>query len=221
MFSKNALVCATAIGLAMAFAAPASAKTYTSSAAFASGVGPLSTEDYGAYSAGDLVPDGSTLGALTYNFSTAGGMGGVITGFYNSFTGLSLAAKQVAGPLDPADFFYGGDSFTVTFPTPVRAVGIFSNVNIPTAMALTTSTGSASTAGTVYDTSTFIFLGYTSPTPFTSASFFYSSSANVPQIEWSTFAGVPEPSSWALMLVGFAGLGAAVRGARRTVRAAA
>lgn len=198
----------TALTLALAPVA-ASAVTFTSSSAFNAATSGLSAENYGAYTAGTLIPDGSSLGALTYSFTTGAGLGGVVTSFFNNFSGLSLAAKQSAGPLDSSDFFFSGEGFTVTFPSPVTAVGIFSNTNLPTAVTLDTSSGSAATTFVVYDTGTFGFLGFGSSTPFSSATFSESgSSFNIPEIEYGAFTGtVPEPSTWALMLLGFAGLG--------------
>jgi PEP-CTERM motif len=200
-----------ALALALA-ASPAAADTFSSSADFAAATNSLSVEDYGAYTPGQLIADGGTLGALTYTFSTGSGLNGVVTNLYNSFTGNSLAAVQDDGPLDNSDFFYGAESFTVFFPTAVTAVGIFSNINIPATADLSTSSGTASVTTAVYDVSTFGFIGFTSSTPFTSATFTSTSSFNIPEIEYgSANAGIPEPTTWAMMLAGFAGLGAVLR----------
>jgi PEP-CTERM motif len=208
---SRSMLCAAVSGLAFALATvAASAVTFTSSSAFKAATSGLSVEDYGAYAAGTLIPEGSSLGALTYSFTTAAGLGGVVTNIYNSFSGNSLAAKQSAGPLDRSDVFLSGEEFTVTFPSPVTAVGIFSNTNLPaSSVTLDTSAGSAATTFVVYDTLTFGFLGFASSTPFSSATFTQSSpDFNIPEIEYGAFTGtVPEPSTWALTLLGFAGLG--------------
>ena len=186
---------------------PAKATTYTSSAAFGAATTGITTDNFGSYAAGALVPDGSSLGGLTYTFNTSAGLGGVITaGFYNSFSGNSLAAKQVGGGLSSSDFFYNNEGFTVVFPTAVTAFGIFSNTNLPIGATLVTSSGTAATTFTTYDTSTFGFLGFTSPTPFTSATF-TSSIFNIPEIEYGSVSAVPEPSTWAMLILGFAGVG--------------
>jgi hypothetical protein len=190
----------------------ANAETFTISTEFTAATVGLTTDDYGSYSAGTLVPSGSTLGTLTYSFSTASGLGGVVTNLYDSFSGNSLAAKQVSGPLDISDFFLPNESFTVTFPTPVTAVGIFSNVNLPLSSEISTTSGDTGSINyTVYDTLTFTFLGFTSTTPFTSATFSSTSPFNIPMIEYgaAAVAAIPEPSTWAMMLIGFAGLGLA------------
>jgi hypothetical protein len=198
--------------VALIAASAAHAATFTSSALFNASTTGLTVEDYSSYAAGTLVPDGSSLGALTYSFSTGAGLGGVVTNVYNSFSGNSLAAKQVAGPLSNADFFYNNESVTVTFPTAVTAVGIFSNTNLPISASLSTASGGAVTVFTTYDTATFGFLGLTSSTPFTSATF-TSSTYNIPEIEYG--AAVPEPATWALMLIGVGGLGAGLRSRRK------
>lgn len=184
---------------------------YTSSSAFNAAAHDLSSDNYGAYSAGQVVSQGGTLGQLTYTFNVASGLAGIITDDYNSFSGNSLAAQQVAGPLSGSDYFFGGDSFTVTFPTPETAVGIFANINLPTTLTLTVGGVSGNDDVTVYDTSTFGFIGLISSTPFTSVTFSANGSYNIPEIE---FGNVPEPASWALMLAGFAGLGGLVRSRR-------
>jgi hypothetical protein len=53
-----------------------------------------------------------------------------------------------------------------------------------------TSSGTASTTWTTYDTATFGFLGFTSSTPFTSATFTQSGSTyNIPEIEYGFVPG--------------------------------
>ena len=208
---NRSMLCAAVSGLAFALApVAASAVTFTSSSAFNAATSGLSVEDYGAYTAGTLVPDGSSLGALTYSFTTGAGLGGVVTNFYASFSGNSLAAKQLGGkPGD--DYFLSGEGFTVTFPSPVTAVGIFSTTNLPVSVTLDTSAGSAATTFVVYDTTPYFgFLGFASSTPFSSASFTQLDLPfTIPKIEYGAFVGttVPEPSTWALTLLGFAGLG--------------
>ena len=105
------------------FGGSAHATAFTSSTAFLASASGLTTEDYASTTAGTLIADGGALDGLTYSFATTGGMGGEITELYNSFTGLSLGAKQVSGPLSSQDFFGGGDSFTITFAHPETAVG--------------------------------------------------------------------------------------------------
>lgn len=196
---------------AFALTATAEAGTFTSSAAFLAATSGTTVEDYGTTTAGQLIPNGSTLDGLTYTFSTGAALGGVITDQYNSFSGLSLAAKQVAGPLSSSDYFLGGESFTVSFPSPVTAVGIFANVNPNTGnYDLSTSAGFATTGSSTYDTSTFVFVGLTSATPFSSVTFVSEDASlgvyNIPEIIYGQ-ASVPEPGTLAILGVGLLGLG--------------
>lgn len=153
-------------------AAPALAgvTTYTSSAAFntaASGI-PLTAENYSTGLNGEAIANGGTFDGLTYSF-TAGPSGtltsGIITNQFNSFSGLSLGGQQSGG----ADFFFGGDSVTITFANPVNAVGAFFNVNANSGdFVLASAAGDATTGSASYDTSTFVFDGLISSTAFSS-----------------------------------------------------
>jgi hypothetical protein len=216
IFNCASMMAVGALALTALAATPAAADTFSSSAAFTAATNSLSVEDYGAYTPGQLIANGGTLGVLTYAFNTGSGLNGVVTNLYNSFTGNSLAAVQDGNPLDSSDFFFPAESFTVFFPTAVTAVGIFSNINLPATADLLTSSGSATVTTLTYDTDTFGFIGFTSSTPFTSATFTSTSGFNIPEIEYgSANGGIPEPAAWAMMLAGFAGLGAVLR--RRAV----
>src|SRR6516225_1869777 len=98
-----------------------------------------------------------STGLLTFTAGPIGTLqGGIITNLFNSFSGLSLGGNQSGG----AQFFFGGDSFTVTFPSPINAIGAFFNVNLNSGnFVLATAAGSATTGSATYDTSTFVFDG--------------------------------------------------------------
>jgi hypothetical protein len=221
------LLGAAALAAMTLAAAPAQAAvvTYTSSTAFnaaASGI-PLTVENYSTGSAGQLISNGGTFDGLTYSF-TAGPSGtltgGIITNQFNSFSGLSLGGNQSTG----AQFFFGGDSITITFANPVNAVGAFFNVNPNSGnYDLQSLVGTATVDSATYDTSSFVFDGLISTVAFSSITLSSTSttfgSFNVPEIEFgaSPTQAVPEPFTMSLFGAGLAGA-AAIR--RRKKKAA-
>jgi hypothetical protein len=128
---------------AVAGSARADIFTFTDSAAFfaAIGGGTLTTEGYEGPAVNTLIPGGTMLNGVTYNFSapTLGGSQGQgrIDNFYAGFGNQSLAIFRTTtstelafpDPPEPSDqsFFYPGESVTLTFPNAVNAVGIFFN----------------------------------------------------------------------------------------------
>jgi hypothetical protein len=206
-FAAGCLLAASAL----THPAAATVVDYTNSAAFdAATVGDSLTVEL--YASGPAtIANGGSLDGLTYNF-TAGPagtlLGGIITNKFNSFSGLSLGGNQSGG----AQFFFGGDSVTVTFAAPVNAVGVFFNVNLNSGnYDLDTAVGDVSTSSAAYDTPTFVFDGITSTTAFSSMTLVSENdslgSYNIPEITFGVPApvGVPEPAS--LPLLGCALLG--------------
>ncbi len=206
----------------LALSLPAGAQTtYTSSAAFFAALGsaPFTTEGYEGPAVNSLINNGGTLDGLTYSaFPT--GTQGRIDNNYNKFDNQSLALQRGT---DNTSFFFGGDSFTVTFPTPVKAVAVFFNANHTTNSSngdffIQTSAGTANT-GLAYDQSTFYFAGLISNTAFTTATIGSSSAGpnvfNADNLTYSP-AAVPEASttvSFGLLLA--LGLGGVVVAAKR------
>jgi len=183
--------------------------TYTSSSAFNTAIGsPGVAEDYATFTAGTLINPGSTFNGITYTSFNLGALGtqGFISNQFNSFTGVSLGANQNNGA---AEFFFDGNSFDITF-APTLAIGVFFNVNLNSGtFGITTSAGTVTNNGSTYDTSTFVFAGLVSDTPFTSAHIFSDSrgngtaSFNIPEIILGQNAQAsPEPGSIALTALG-------------------
>jgi PEP-CTERM motif len=199
----------------------AAVTTYTSSAAFDSAISGYSTftENYGGLSAGTTISAGQTVDGITYTAFTPGPLGtllgGIVTNQFNSFTGNSLGGNQNSGQ----QYFFGGDSVTVTFAAPVNAFGLFFNVNANSGdYGFSTSLGTATTGSATFDTRSFVFAGLVSTdATFTSATFFSTNTAvgsyNVPEI---ITASVPEPSGLCLLGLGALGLiGYSCRAARK------
>ena len=202
----------TALFLTLLTSSPALASivTYTSSTAFEAALAgaPTLVENYGTLSAGTLIGPGSTLDGITYtsfNLGSSSTQDGIISGQFNSFSGVSLGADQNN---DAAEFFFDGESFDISF-APTYAIGVFFNVNANSGtFGILTPAGNASTGSSSYDTSTFVFAGLISSTPFTSAEIFSTSggngtaSFNVPEIILAPTA-TPEPAALTMTASGF------------------
>jgi hypothetical protein len=219
---KRHTVSAALVAASLTIGTPALAgvTTFSSSSDFAAATSglTLSVEDYGSYSAGQPIANGGSLGGLTYSFTAGPGgtlIGGIVTNQFGSISGLSLGGSQSSAE----QFFFGGDSVTITFAHPVTAVGAFFNANLNSgSYDLATSVGALSVGSTSYDTSTFVFDGLVSTTPFSSITLSSTDtnlgSFNIPEIEFGP-AGVPEPATWALAIVGFLATGLMLRVAQR------
>lgn len=193
--------------------AAAAVITYTSSATFSAAASPNVFETYATGTNGHAIANGGSFDGLTYSFSTgtdtaANLTGGILTNAFNSFSGLSLGGTQSTGQ----DFFFGGNSITVIFPSFVSAVGVFFNVNANSGTySILAPVGDATTNSTSYDTRTFVFDGLTSTTPFDSVTFESNNvtlgSFNIPEIEYTTVptSTVPEPFTLSLFGAGLAG----------------
>ncbi len=192
-------------------------------AALISFIAPLSAQAGVSFiSYGTALPTGESL--IT-DFSTSAGLtgGNLVTG---SAGGVTAAPAYSASTFDTDQYLSvpGGGSATLTFaPTTevsvyVGSLDTYNTLSFGglgaasyTGSALGSISGAADGNQTAANTNgRFVF---TFAKPVDSATFVSSTNA----FEVASVAGVvPEPASWALMLIGFAGMGGAFRANRRT-----
>lgn len=207
----------------MAMPATAATLTFTDPQSFAAALGGTATavDSYENVALGTVVLSGTNLNGVTYNFS--GGRTGQVNNAFNRIGTRSLEAlADNTGP----NFFIPGNSVTVTFAGPQRAIGGFFNANLsPVDQLFLAVPGTILTGGGPgdrYDIETLFFLGIISDTPFESATFgALAGTTGVFNFDnLTSVAYVPEPASWAMMVVGFGCAGWAMRRRKRSLRAA-
>ncbi len=190
-------------------------------ASFLAALSGVSTEDFSS------VPLGSASAALTFTGS-AGAINGTLTG------GGQVVNAPVTGTFaTSATQFYDNQfsAFTVAFTSPIAAFGFYGTDvgDVNTALQITLDSGLASQrVFTVANTlngnnGSLLFWGITdTANPFTTVTFAQSGSdrfgfddLTVGDARQVT-GGVPEPTTWAMMVLGFGAIGGAVR--RRTAK---
>ncbi len=164
---------------------------------------------------GTALPAGETL--IT-DFSTNAGLTGgtLVTG---SSAGITAAPAYSDTTSDTAQYLSvpGGDTATLTF-APEKEVSVYiGSLDDYNTLSFggpggATFTGSAlsAIAGSAHANGRFIF---DFAAPVTSATF--SSTSNAFEVASVAGGAVPEPATWALMLIGFGGAGIGLRSSRR------
>jgi len=202
--------------LALSLATPAFADTLASlnRATFQAAAPALTLQDFDAFADQSLL---TSDGQVTYGSSTGTPL---VTNNY-----LTSTAPNGLGRTD-VGFFLGADSAIFTFLNPITAFGIDINTFATTTgsydVVLDTGDDALSIFETFPGTGTGQFIGFVSNTPFTTVTL----SANtgfaytLDTLLYGTreaVAGVPEPATWAMLLLGFGALGFALRRHKPTV----
>jgi hypothetical protein len=201
--------------IAMASPAAAAVVEYTSQAAFNAATTGVSTFTFDQGNVPPLFtfePSPSTFNGVTFeDLSTPN----------NAITGHSASLVLVSASTTPT---YGQDFLAFQNEDPsilgtissagATAFGFTfgSYVNVGSSATLTLNTGESFT---ITPDTVAQFIGFTSDAPITSIALNYDDSFTFDVLSVSSGVagapGVPEPVSWALMLVGFGGLGAVMR----------
>lgn len=200
--------------LALSLASPALADTLPSltRATFQAAAPALTLQNFDSFADGSLL---TTDGQISYASSTGTPL---ITNDYLTTTAPNGLGRSGVG------FFLGSDSATFTFLNPITAFAIDINTFATTAgsydVVLDTGDDAFSIFETFPGTGTGQFIGFVSDTPFTTVSL----SANtgfaytLDTLLYGTreaVTGVPEPATWAMLLLGFGLVGGAMRSAKR------
>jgi hypothetical protein len=178
--------------------AQAATFTFTSSENFFDSLdtAPRFTETFDGSPTDTIISPGTTLNNITYQ-SFYGPLAGRIDTNFSRFGNGSLAAERDDNLATP-DFFYPGESFSISFAQPVYAIGIFFNASpthkdsdfyIETPVGIATTGGNSSN----YDLNTFFFAGLVSDTPFTTATIGSRKSGRSYNVDNLTYAIPPEP----------------------------
>ena len=167
----------------------------------------LEVQDFDSFSAGSTLLDDGFI-----SYSTTGG-DPLVTSFFLPSTGSNgLGATDVG-------FFAPTDTLTLTFASEINAFGIDINTFATDDAAYRVVLSTGDDAFSVFDpfagAGTGQFLGFVSDTPFTSLTL-SAESGFAYTVDTLQSGAVPEPGTWALLLLGFFGIGAAMRRANAT-----
>jgi hypothetical protein len=198
--------------LVLSVSANAAIVTYTDEASFLTALsGPTSTLDFDSTGVGTLIPSGDSLGGITFTYNISGLDMKVVNDFDttspNNYLGLNDAGNF--------DLFIAGDEFSMSFASPVNAVGLYIVSGDPLVagdVSLDTSAGSALNSAAVDVTlgdGFAYYIGLISDTAFSSADLTFDATAVeafLYSVDDITTSAVPLPGAIWLFGSGLIGL---------------
>ena len=183
----------------------------------ASGFGPVRTETFQSFAVGSGGPFAFQGGSLTLNTPYGIPFGGI-----NNSTGSNVYGFPLPGETKWLGFANGTAIFS--FSSPINAFGLYTTgVQTVFTTDLTFSFGSEVLNLPVNVGGGASYFGFTDTTPFSSLTISNISNDawGISDVSFNVFSsGVPEPSTWAMMLLGFFGTGFMIRRVNRKQRVA-
>jgi hypothetical protein len=176
---------------------------YTSRAAFGAANPGATVQTFDTVAAPFVIPNGTNFQGVVYTSSDGNPL---ITNLF-----LALSPPNTLGE-DVNGFFLPTDVLTLTFPTPITAFGISFNTFATDMGAYTLTTNAGSVIPSFFDpfpgAATGQFAGFSTDTPFTTVTVLAPGglSYTADNVTYAVAGVVPEPSAFALLGLGTAGL---------------
>jgi hypothetical protein len=156
-------------------AAPAFADAFTDNASFQAAIAGFTsnTANFDDIAANTIIPQGGTADGITFNYSVVGGTGNLmVSSLFDTTSFPNYLGSDDGG----TNAFFPGDSITMSFASPINALGMYIILSgAPAADDFTLSAGSATASSSAViqqvlpDFGQVLFLGLTDTTGFSSA----------------------------------------------------
>lgn len=178
----------------------------------ASGFGPVRTETFQSFAVGSGGPFAFQGGSLTLNTPFGVPFGGINNVNSGNVYGFAL-------PDETNWLGFANGTATFSFSNPINAFGLYTTgVQTVFTSSLTFSFGSEVLNLPINVNGGASYFGFTDTTPFSSLTISNISNDawGISDVSFNVFAsGVPEPSTWAMMLIGFFSAGFMIRRSRQ------